>query len=109
MTNNLRKPAKYIYRLLIISISFLFLFVITGWILLQYTSVQTNITQRAANYLSRKTGFNVHIGRVDIHWFDRLALRDIVVLDRKNDTLISGGKTIANFNFFFFFAKKTKG
>ena len=55
---------------------------------LQSSKVQTYLTQRLAGHLSEKTGAKISVGKVDIAYFRRVILKDILVEDQKADTLL---------------------
>lgn len=55
---------------------------------LQNSKVQTHLTQRLANILSEKTGARITVGRVDIAFFKRVILKDVMVQDQNADTLL---------------------
>lgn len=48
---------------------------------LQWSEVQTSLSQKAAKWLSGKLGSNVSVGAVNFSWFDELTLEDVVVKD----------------------------
>ncbi|MBW6537428.1 MAG: translocation/assembly module TamB [Mariniphaga sp.] len=50
--------------------------------------MQTYLTQRLATHLSEKTGAKISVGRVDIAFFRRVILEDILVEDQHADTLL---------------------
>lgn len=55
---------------------------------LQNSKVQTYLTQRLANMLSEKTGARITVGRVDIAFFKKVILKDVMVQDQSADTLL---------------------
>jgi hypothetical protein len=55
---------------------------------LQSSKVQTYLTQRLAVHLSEKTGAKISVGKVDIAFFKRVILEDILVEDQQTDTLL---------------------
>lgn len=50
--------------------------------------MQTYLTQRLASHLSEKIGANITIGKVDIAFFRKLILENVLVEDRQTDTLL---------------------
>jgi hypothetical protein len=48
---------------------------------LQYSEFQTNLTQKAADWLSEKLGSKVTVGNVQIHWLDEIRLEDVNIKD----------------------------
>jgi len=86
-------------------IALLVLFIILSllggvWLALQNSKVQTYITQRLANHLSEKAGSIITIGRVDIAFFNRIILEDVLVEDTWKDTLLFVNKVSANIDSF---------
>lgn len=55
---------------------------------LQNSKVQTYLTQRLADHLSEKTGAKITVGKVDIAFFKRVILKDVLVKDQQADTLL---------------------
>lgn len=53
--------------------------------------VQTFLAEVATDFLSKELHTELRIGKVDIYFFDRLALDDVFVRDLKGDTLASLG------------------
>ena len=55
---------------------------------LQFPEIQTRVTQKLAQYLSKKIGLPVTVGYVNIYWLSQIHLEDVLVLDTEADTLI---------------------
>ncbi len=55
---------------------------------LQSSRVQTYLTQRLASRLSEKTGAHFSVGKVDVAFFKRVILHDVLVEDQAADTLL---------------------
>lgn len=55
------------------------------------STFQTYLAELATNYLSKELDTELHIGKVDIYFFDRLSLDDVFVRDQHGDTLASLG------------------
>lgn len=53
------------------------------------SSFQTYLAEVATDYLSRELDTELHIGKVDIYFFDKLSLDDVFVRDQNGDTLAS--------------------
>ena len=56
---------------------------------IRFSAVQTYIGELATDYLSKEMKAEFRIGKVDIYFFDRVALDDVFVRDPKGDTLAS--------------------
>jgi len=55
---------------------------------LQYSEFQTNLTQRAADWLSERLGSKVTVGNVQIHWLDEIRLEDVNIKDLNGRDMI---------------------
>lgn len=55
---------------------------------LQNSRVQTYLTGRLAEQLSEKTGAAISVGKVDVAFFKRVVLTDVLVKDQSADTLL---------------------
>lgn len=58
-----------------------------GYLLLQNSKIQTLIIERITANLSRKTNAKISIGNVNLSFFNRLVLRDVLIADPANDTI----------------------
>ncbi|SET70002.1 Family of unknown function [Draconibacterium orientale] len=58
------------------------------FVLIQNSWVQTQITRQIAKNLSKDLNTNITIGKVDIGFFKRLTLKDVLIEDQLGDTLI---------------------
>lgn len=56
--------------------------------ILQLSYVQTRLGRILANNVSKKTGFVIKIGQLDIQWLDKMTLRDVAILDRSKNEMI---------------------
>ncbi|GAB4467273.1 MAG: translocation/assembly module TamB domain-containing protein [Thermoflexibacter sp.] len=78
---------KWLKRLGKIKASILLLFIsILG--LLQLSIVQTYLARKATNYLTELTGFETSIQKVSIQWLDKAVLKNILIKDRLQNTMI---------------------
>ena len=60
---------------------------ISSYFALQNTRVQTYLTQILARQLSNQINSKISIGRVDIAFFNKIILDDVLIEGQKNDTL----------------------
>ncbi|MEN8115906.1 MAG: translocation/assembly module TamB domain-containing protein [Bacteroidota bacterium] len=60
----------------------------SGYLTLQSSWVQTRITQQIANRLSKQLNTNISVGKVEIAFFNKLRLQDVLIEDLNNDTLL---------------------
>ncbi len=58
---------------------------------------QTTLAQKAVAYLSKKLNTEITLGSIEIGFFHSMVVRDILIKDRKNDTLLSAGEINARF------------
>ncbi len=82
----------------------LFLFIIYG--LLQLSGVQTYITQKVANDLSKKLNAKVSVKKLDVHFFNKVSIEEVLVEDLKKDTILYAGSIKGSVNDWFFFKDK---
>jgi hypothetical protein len=83
---------------LILSLLLLLGMVLIG---IQTFGFQTWLAGRAASWLSTELNTTVHISRVELEFFRSANLRNILILDQKKDTLLSGDLLVdmSGFNF----------
>lgn len=58
-------------------------------ILIQFPSVQNKLVTFGVDYLQQKIGTPVSLGRIEISFPKKIVLKDIVLLDQQNDTLVN--------------------
>ncbi len=78
------------------------LFLITLWFLIQLPSVQTWLIQQATVKLSKSLGTPVSIRHVDFSLFNKMILRDALVMDKDKDTLLYAGSVKVQISDWFF-------
>jgi len=104
------KPSRKLRVLKILGWGLLFLIVLVllGLLALRSSKVQNYLVDRAVTRLSADMGAEVTVGHVDIDWFTRLQLNDVVVHDPAfpSDTLLSARTLGANVHLFNFWQKK---
>ncbi|WP_345124592.1 translocation/assembly module TamB domain-containing protein [Hymenobacter antarcticus] len=74
--------------------------VVGALLALRVPSVQTRIAHKAAEFLTRKLGQEVTIGRVDVRPFSRVLLDGVRVKDRRGGELFSVGRADADISLF---------
>ena len=62
--------------------------------LLQLPYVQTRLAKQVATNLSRQLGAEVSVTGINMHFFDKIDLKGLLVRDRQKDTLLYGGTEI---------------
>ena len=89
-----KKALHWAWRLLaglgwgVLTIILLFVALVTA---LNMPPVQTWLTNKLANEVNKKIGFKISLDYVNIAWFNAVYIENLVVLDRKNDTIINAG------------------
>ncbi|MFT3981428.1 MAG: translocation/assembly module TamB domain-containing protein [Ferruginibacter sp.] len=83
-----------------------FLFIGLLWGLLNTGFVQNLIISKVTSVLSKDLQTKVTLKRVDIHFFDKVALQGLMVEDRKKDTLLYAGEARVNLTDWFFVKEK---
>jgi translocation and assembly module TamB len=100
-------PTK-IFRIVLKTITFLLLFVVLIFILLLTPPVQRVLTARVQHYLENKLHTKVLIGRISFGLSGKIALNNIFIADKTNDTLVSGESIRAHLNFFKLFSNEVR-
>ncbi|HLO44405.1 MAG TPA: translocation/assembly module TamB domain-containing protein [Leadbetterella sp.] len=105
---------KRIFNIVIHTVGIIFLLLVSLSILayysLQLPEVQTNITQKATEWLSEKVGGNVTITQARISWLDEITFEDINIKDLQGRDMIYVRELYVNCktNFTFDIAKNLK-
>ncbi|HVF97283.1 MAG TPA: hypothetical protein VM871_08190, partial [Flavisolibacter sp.] len=81
------------------TILFLVLFIIVVFLLILTPPVQRFLTTRVENFLEKKIGTRVDIGRIGFGLSGDVHLDNVYIEDKAKDTLVSGGTIKANINF----------
>ena len=87
----LKKVMRFILKSISILLVLVLLLGIVAFFAIRSSSFQTWAAQKASNYLSKELGTTVSIGKVEIDFFNSVLLKDALVKDLHNDTLLSGG------------------
>lgn len=74
--------------------------------LLHLPSVQTWLVKKVAGELSQELNTKVTVSKVDFRFFDKILVEDLMVEDRKKDTLLYAGNASANITDWFFVKDK---
>lgn len=85
------KLLKIVAKIIGGTFEWLLILVIVAAFAVRTSTVQTWLAQMATSYLSAELNTEMHIGKVDIFFFDRVALDDVFVRDQSGDTLASLG------------------
>ncbi len=82
------------------------LFLILIWLLIQLPSVQTWLIKQATDKLSKNLNTTVRIRHVDFSFFNKMILRDALIEDKNNDTLLFAGSVKVQITDWFFVKDK---
>jgi hypothetical protein len=85
-------------------IPLLLIFILYG--LLHLSGVQTYITQKVAADLSKKLHAKVSVKKLDVHFFNKVSIEEVLVEDLNKDTILYAGSIKGNVNDWFFFKDK---
>lgn len=68
---------------------------------IRYPGFQTWLAKKASSYLSRELHNKIYVDKVELAFFSKANLRGVLVLDKHNDTLLSGNILvgISDFNY----------
>ena len=91
-----RKPARIAAK----TILFIILFLLIVLLLLQTGPVQNVLRKNAVAWLQKKLNTRVEVERAHVSWPKNIVLENVYLEDRQKDTLLSGGKVIADINLF---------
>ena len=75
-----------------------FMALISIAVVIQIPYFQTRIVHKLSEVFSEKTGFTTTVGHVGIKWFDAMVLDDILILDKKNETMVKVEAIGVNFD-----------
>ncbi|VAW16996.1 hypothetical protein MNBD_BACTEROID01-1985, partial [hydrothermal vent metagenome] len=82
------KTIKKGWKITLIILAVLFLFTSGVYLALQSKGVQTFIARRIADVLAREVNAKIHIGHVDVNFFNKVTLKDVVLEGQSDDTLL---------------------
>ncbi|MBC7890027.1 MAG: translocation/assembly module TamB domain-containing protein [Ferruginibacter sp.] len=82
------------------------LFVACTWGVLQISFIQNYLIGKVAATLSDKLHAKVSVQHINYHFFDKMAMKGLLVEDRKKDTLLFAGNARVNITDWFFMKNK---
>ena len=82
------KYIKKVLRGLALGLGIILLLLVSVIISLQFSSVQTYVSQKLAAYISKTLNYRFSIGKVAINYHGRVQINDIFLGDGRGDTLI---------------------
>jgi hypothetical protein len=72
-------------------------FILTSFLLLQIPAVQKALIERYTGDLKEVIGFNVTFSSINLKWYDRLVVKDLLVEDPEHNAMIRVGDLRVNF------------
>ena len=82
----------------ILDVVFVLLF--SSWLILQSPAVQTYLTQKLAQELSKELNTNITVQGVSVSFFNKLILKDVLIEDQKHDSLLFVHELVAGIDSF---------
>jgi hypothetical protein len=86
-------------KILLYALFIVVTFITLSFLVFQFPEVQTALTSRYLKSFSQVVGFPTTVGRIDLRWYDRLELRQVMIKDPENNHMISVSKLLVNFGF----------
>lgn len=90
------KHIKRSFKYLIIFFGVIILLPTVLYLLLQTSRVQTFLVKRITNHFSSQIKSTISIGSIDYKFFNKLSIKDVLIKDQNNDTLIYSSKIVAS-------------
>jgi len=84
MFKNIKKSLKYF----IIITGVIIMLPTILYLILQISEVQTFLVKRITDHFSNEIKSTISVGRIEYKFFNKLAINDILIKDKNNDTLI---------------------
>jgi hypothetical protein len=84
----MHKSIKKTYHIFIVTLAVLILSLTVIFIIVRIPSVQTYLVRKVAGYISNEIKSTVSIGKVNISFFNKIELKEILIKDQHNDTLL---------------------
>lgn len=97
---------KKVLKITSVCLSTLLMLLLSAYLLLHLSSVQTWLAQKACKSLSNDLKTTVAIGKVDFRFFNHLTCEGIYILDQKKDTILKIGSAEMEMNDWFFLKNK---
>lgn len=94
-----RSTLQRIGRIVLKTVLGIFFLIIAIFLLILTPPVQNFIRKKAVSFLEKKLDTKVNVGRIYVGLPKNIILENVYIEDRKQDTLLSGGKIKVNINF----------
>ncbi len=82
MAGKKRKIAFRSFVLLLVVLFFGF------FLLFRSATLQTYLVRKVGSYFSEKTGAQISVGSIELRWFKRFSVQDLLILDHHQDTML---------------------
>src|SRR5258705_1539251 len=76
-----------------------------AFLILQFPQVQTALISRYLLGFAQVLGFSAAVERMELRWYDRLELRNVVIKEPENHTMISVERLLVNFELWSLFKR----
>ncbi len=86
-------------KIILNSLYFLIVFLVSSFALLQLPSVQTALTSRMLKGFSQVSGFEITYDKFYLLWYDRLEIEGLQILDPEKNIMIGAERIQLNFTF----------
>ena len=87
-------------KILLYSLFSIVSFALLSFLIFQFPEVQTALISRYLKGFSEVVGFPATVERIDLRWYDRLEMKQVMIKDPENNQMISVGRLQVNFDFF---------
>jgi len=84
----MHKIIKKKYKILLVVVGVLILLPLLAFLFLQSSRIQTWLIGRVNQSLSESLQADIHVGKVDISFFDKVVFDDVFISDTQGDTLL---------------------
>lgn len=88
---------RWVRNIVLYSAYVAILFVLVSFLLLQIPSVQKALIERYTGDLENIIGFKVSFSAINLRWYDRLVIEDLLVTDPEHNEMIRVGDLKVNF------------
>ncbi|WP_240477965.1 translocation/assembly module TamB domain-containing protein [Cyclobacterium amurskyense] len=78
--------------------SYLLIFLVTITLLLQIPVLQTYLAGFFTNHISKETGYETEIGRVNIRWWDAISLQEVTIRDLQDSLMMDLDEVYIDFS-----------
>ncbi len=83
------KILKILGRIVFFPLEWVLFFLIVFLFIIRTSPVQTYLGEKATQFLSKELNTKMHIGKIDIVFFNKVLLKDVYIEDQNKDTIAS--------------------